>query len=91
MDRIENGVERTEDTLRQFAHRLVVIEGMVDAELERLRKDDLRPAGRFNLLRRRWISGVRTARAVSEKELWRIKSAFYDDAPALGGDEVRSE
>ena len=58
---------------------LVRLEEMVDAELERVRKtDDLPPAAWWQFLRKQWCDGVGTARAVSERQLWKIKSAFYE-------------
>ena len=67
-----------EGTARRQARKLLEIEGMIDDELERLRRrGDLFPAGRFSFLRRRWIDGVYTSRQVTEERLRRIKDAFY--------------
>ena len=74
-----NETERPEDTVRRLAMRLRRIEQMVDTEIERLECDDLAPALWWQLLRKAWIEGVRTARAVSVRRLRGIKSAFYED------------
>ena len=77
----ENMTERPEDTLRRFARKLVRIEAMVDAELERVRRTDDLPCQWWERRRRHWVEGVGTARAVSECNLWAIKSAFYGEDP----------
>ena len=75
-----NETELPEDTVRRLAGKLVRIEKMIDDELERVRQtDDLFPAQWWQFIRRAWMDGVGTARAVSESKLWPIKSAFYED------------
>lgn len=74
-----NETERPEDTVRRFARKLIRVEAMVDAELERVSKDDLRPAAWWEFRRRVWIEGVRAARRVTAQRLVAIKSAFYED------------
>lgn len=54
------------------------IEAMIDKEIERLRKDDLRKPEWWEPLRKHWLDGIGCARAVSEREMWRIKSAIID-------------
>ena len=72
--------ETPEDTVRRLAGKLVRIEAMIDAELERVRRtEDLFPTMWWQRRRRQWADGVGTARVVSEQELWKIKSAFYED------------
>jgi hypothetical protein len=78
----ENETERPEDTVRRQARKLVRLEAMIDAELERVRKVDDLPVQWWERRRRQWVDGVITARVISEEHLWAIKSAFYgEEAP----------
>ena len=71
--------ERPEDAARRMAGKLLRIEAMVDAELERVRRTDDLPCQWWQRRLRHWVDGVGTARAVSERRLWKIKSAFYEE------------
>jgi hypothetical protein len=71
--------ERPEDTVRRFAHRLVCLQQIADAELERVRRTDDLSCKWWQRRRRQWADGVGVARACSEAALWEIKSAFYAD------------
>ncbi len=75
----QNQQERPEDTVRRFASKLVRIEEMIDAELERVRRTDDLACEWWQRRRRQWVDGVGTARVVSERRLWAIKSAFYEE------------
>ncbi len=71
--------EIPKDTVRRLAGKLVRIEAMIDAELERVRRTDDLTCEWWQRRRRQWVDGVGTAHAVSEGKLWKIKSAFYED------------
>jgi len=59
------------------AGRLGRVESLVDAEIKRLDTKDIH-AEWWQWRRRHWVDGVGTARAVSLRQMWAIKSVLLE-------------
>jgi hypothetical protein len=73
---LDNATETWLNTSEDYSMAVAYANDLLDAEIERLRRDDLKSAAWWEFRRRAWLDGVGTARAVSEQALWKIKSAL---------------